>query len=154
MLLTGLLSAGGCDALDVDEPDPPPVDPTGRVIDSALVLDRGDELGTSVSVDGTTMAVGAPGTDCVVEVCSGDGDDPNRIDNAGAVYVFERVGASFQLQTKLTAPTPGRGDRFGGSVSLSGDTLIIGAPGDSAAGDSAGAVYVFARDGSEWTPVP
>lgn len=55
----------------------------------------------------------------------------------------------------LVAPTLGQdifnpignaNDRFGESVALDGDTLIVGAPGDSVAGPSAGAVYMYERD--------
>ncbi len=43
-----------------------------------------------------------------------------------------------------------RGDMFGWSVALSGDTAVIGAPGDNTLfGDSAGSVYVFRRDRKE-----
>ena len=41
---------------------------------------------------------------------------------------------------------------FGHSVSLSGETVVVGAPRDAcAAGEDCGAAYVFRRDGAKWT---
>ena len=44
-----------------------------------------------------------------------------------------------------------RGDEFGAAVALSGDTLVVGAPGDGDSGSLAGSVYVFQRSGTGWT---
>ena len=46
---------------------------------------------------------------------------------------------------KLTASDAEADDRFGVSVSVSGDTAIVGAPDEDAGGSAAGAVYVFQR---------
>ena len=43
------------------------------------------------------------------------------------------------------------GDYFGWSVSLSGDSALIGADGDDDQGESSGSAYVFTRTGSNWT---
>lgn len=145
-----LIGASGCESNDDDRPDAGVADPAGRLITQSGVVSRGDELGTSVSVsaDGALLAVGAPGTDV-------EGDGELAIDSAGAVYVFERAGDGWSMQAQVTAPQPRRGDRFGSSVSLgAGDILAVGAPGDNALGDGTGAVFVFARSGSEWTPMP
>ncbi len=43
-------------------------------------------------------------------------------------------------------------DRFGHSVALSGDTALVGVPfDDTLAGENAGSVYVFTRNGTAWT---
>ena len=42
-------------------------------------------------------------------------------------------------------------DRFGGSVAISGDTVVVGAPRDDDAGFDSGSVYVFVRSGTTWT---
>lgn len=44
---------------------------------------------------------------------------------------------------RLTGSDSAEGDNFGGSVALDGDTLLVGAIGHDAAGNNAGAVYVF-----------
>ena len=44
-------------------------------------------------------------------------------------------------------------DHFGGAVAVSGDTLVVGAPGRSVNGHiSSGAVYSFKRNGPAWSP--
>ena len=46
-------------------------------------------------------------------------------------------------QAKLLASDGAEGDRFGGSVSIDGDYVIVGAPGDDDNGDGSGSAYVF-----------
>jgi hypothetical protein len=41
-------------------------------------------------------------------------------------------------------------DGFGEGVSLSGDRLVVGAPGDDDMGDAAGAAYLFTRQDGGW----
>lgn len=126
----------------------------------------GDIFGTSVSLssDGNTLAVGAAGE---ASDATGVGGYPlsNAASDAGAVYVFSRTGSVWAQQAYVKASNTGAGDRFGGSVSLSGDgnTLAVGATQEdsaatgiggnqaSDAASSSGAVYVFLRTGSVWT---
>ena len=106
-----------------------------------LAADGGpaDYIGASVAVDGDTIAAGA------------DGDDTPSGANAGSVYVFVRSGSIWTQQQKLVAPDGGPGDGFGGSVSLWGDTLVVGSPGvDLPGGPDAGSAYVFVRTGATW----
>ena len=42
-------------------------------------------------------------------------------------------------------------DNYGHSVSISGDTAIIGAPFDDDQGDFSGSAYIFTRSGGSWT---
>lgn len=91
-------------------------------------------FGTSVSVDGDTALIGAPG------------DDGNN----GSVYVYTRSGTNWTQQQKLTASDPGVYKSFGVSISLNGDTALIGAD-DYPPLDNSGAAYVFIRTGTTWT---
>ena len=94
-----------------------------------------DHFGKSVSVRGDTLAVGAHGDE----------------DGRGAAYVFTRSGSSWTQQAKLVAPDAGPNDVFGTSISVSGDTLVVGATrADVAAVADVGAVYVFERAGTTW----
>jgi hypothetical protein len=115
-----------------------------------------DGFGQAVSLSGDTLAVGAPGEDSA--------DVNNQADNsalqAGAVYVFIRLGTTWTQQAYLKASNIGAGDQFGQSISLSGDTLAIAAPREASAAvtnpddnsaSQAGAVYVFTRRNSFWT---
>jgi hypothetical protein len=73
------------------------------------------------------------------------------------------VYAAPAQQAYLKGSNTGQGDRFGGSVSLSGDTAIVGAPleasnatgvnGDQSDNSTqqAGAAYIFVRNGTNWT---
>jgi len=96
-------------------------------------------FGYSVSLSGNTLAVGS---------CK---DDDNGEDS-GAAYVFTRSGEVWIQQAKLTAADGLAGDEFGRSVSLSGDSLAVGAIfGDGNVANS-GAVYTFTRSGEAWNP--
>jgi FG-GAP repeat len=102
----------------------------------------GAELGYAVALSGHTLVAGAP---------FGDGASPGS--GSGAAYVYARAGdGSWVLQARLVAPDGALADRFGYSVSISGDTVLVGAPyHDPAAGSNAGAAYVFERSGGTWT---
>ncbi len=97
-------------------------------------------FGLSVAVGGTTIAAAAPSEDA-----------PS--DNEGAVYVFEKTGGAWSETVRLTAPDARVEGRFGTSLSLGGDLLVVGAIGqDSTKGLLAGAVYVFERTAGVWSP--
>jgi uncharacterized repeat protein (TIGR01451 family) len=102
----------------------------------------GDFFGTSVSVSGDTVAVGASSA-----------DTPGGFGfNTGAAYVFARAGTTWTLEQKLRSPDSAAIDLFGSSVSLSGETLVVGAWSDDTLGaPDSGAVYVFVRSGGAWT---
>ncbi len=97
----------------------------------------GDFFGYSVSVDGDTVIVGARGGDDTIE--------------PGSAYVFVRDPATgiWSQQQKLTASDGRKWDYFGQSVSISGDTAMVGA----AESNMTGAVYVFVRNPTtgNWT---
>ncbi|MCP4037599.1 MAG: hypothetical protein GY733_11725, partial [bacterium] len=61
----------------------------------------------------------------------------------GAAYVFVRNGTTWNEQAKLTASDATGSDLFGWTVSLSGDTAVIGSPRNDSLGADAGAAYVF-----------
>ncbi len=98
-----------------------------------------DQFGFSVAIDGDTAAVGAP-----LE------DEPESA--SGAVYLFVREadGSWRQDGSRLRAPDGRQGDRFGSSVDVSGDLVIVGAGGTDLTRDDQGAAYVFRRGPSAW----
>jgi len=131
--------------------------------------DTGDRFGQSVAISGDTVVVGAYLEDSNATGVDGDQYD-NSADNSGAAYVFVRSGTTWTQEAYLKASNPGGrsgswadGDQFGGSVAVSGDTVVVGAHGeDSSAtgvdGDgsdnsatNSGAAYVFVRSGTTWT---
>ncbi len=99
-----------------------------------------DEFGSSVSLSGDTALVGARY------------DDHAGGTDAGSAYVFVRSGTSWTQQDKLVAADAAAYDEFGSSVSLSGDTALVGAEWDDHAGlTEAGSAYVFVRNGTTWS---
>jgi len=62
---------------------------------------------------------------------------------SGAVYVFERTGTIWTQEAKLTASDGSGGDHFGDSVSLLGDTALVGTPYDNDMGSNSGSCYVL-----------
>jgi hypothetical protein len=99
-----------------------------------------DYFGFSVALSGDYAIVGAFGED------GGDGDPAT---DAGAAYLFRRTGPnSWDSGTKLEAPDIQTDDRFGWSVTLSGDYAIVGAyledGGDDDPATDAGAAYIYA----------
>lgn len=121
--------------------------------------DSGDVFGVSVALDGNTLAVGANG-----ERGDANSTATNPNDNAqgaGAAYVFTRSAGVWSQQVYLKASNAGTEDRFGVSVALDGDTVVVGAdredgdinstaasPNDN--GRNAGAAYVFTRSAGDW----
>jgi hypothetical protein len=95
-------------------------------------------FGCSVSADKKTILIGA-----------------NRKQNtwAGAAYVFVQADdGTWIQQAKLAVDDGTYQARFGSSVSLSGNTALIGSFYDSAAEDKSGSAYVFVRDkNNSWT---
>ncbi|HEX3482876.1 MAG TPA: hypothetical protein VHT91_48035 [Kofleriaceae bacterium] len=94
-----------------------------------------DQLGTSVALAGDTAVIGA--------VNAGPA-------HAGAAYVFVRSGTTWTEQAQLTTADGAALDHFGASIAVSGDTAVVGASGNDAVGQDAGAAYVFVRSGTTW----
>ena len=128
--------------------------------------DAGDGFGYSVSLDVDTLAVGANLEDSN-ETTITNGTTPGSSDNSsadsGAVYVFKRTGNSWAQEAYIKAANSGAGDDFGYTVSLNGDTLVVGAyeedsnqntitNGTTATTDNStggsGAAYVYKRTGA------
>jgi len=99
-----------------------------------------DQLGETLSIQGDLIVSGAH-----FEDSQGTG--------AGAAYVFQRPPGGWvdgQSIAKLTSSDPADQDRFGVSVSLDGDTIVIGAWGDDDGGDKTGSVHVFEKPPAGW----
>ncbi len=110
----------------------------------------GDEFGYSVGISGTTIVVGAFWEDQ-------DASGGNTLTNAGSAYVFDKSGSTWSQTQKLVASDRGALDQFGIFVSISGNTLVVGANYDAqdASGGStlnyAGSAYVFGKSGGTWS---
>ncbi|NES25677.1 MAG: hypothetical protein F6K41_43975, partial [Symploca sp. SIO3E6] len=64
--------------------------------------------------------------------------------NAGAAYIFKLEGGTWQQKQKLQPADLQQNDRFGHSVTISGEVAIVGSVFADASGKpDAGAVYIF-----------
>jgi hypothetical protein len=97
-----------------------------------------DRFGASLSVSGTTVLVGAPGTKV--------GNNLNQ----GTAYVFDHNQGrphAWDQVAKLTASDGAEGNQLGESVALDGDTAVVGTTWATVGGNpSQGAAYVYYRD--------
>lgn len=138
------MTGGGREiALEVDDSQalyPLTIDPliTQQAYLKASNTEPGDLFGSAVAIDGDTVVVGAP-------------EESSISDSSGAVYVYKRSGPTWVEEAYLKAGNAGLGDKFGTSVSISGDSLIVGAPFENGGAGDAGAAYVFVRNGSTWS---
>ena len=110
---------------------------------------QGDWFGYAVSVKDNHIAIGSPLRD------SGESKK-----DTGAVMVFSRYASiwidednqtSKNVLANILQPADLKaGDWFGSSVSMTSNTIVVGAEGSDIDGPSSGAVYVFTRneDGS------
>ncbi len=93
---------------------------------------------SSVAISGDRVVVGAY-------------RDDDRGMNAGAAYVFRRLGGTWVQETKLTASDADPDDFFGAGVAILGDWLMVGATHYDLPGfENVGSVYVYRFDGVDW----
>ncbi len=83
----------------------------------------GSYYGWSVSMEGDTAAVGAPGW--------------------GEVFTYRHDGSTWQIGERIVDPIWGSARSFGQSVSFRGGALAVGTPGNGEVREGAGAAYVY-----------
>ena len=90
--------------------------------------------GLSISDDGDTVVIGA-----WQESAGGTG--------AGAAYVFSRSGTTWSQDKKFQSSDIAADDKFGWSVSMSGDanSILVGAYHEDTTASNAGSAYIFVR---------
>ena len=95
----------------------------------------GDDFGRGVSISGNTAIIGA------------NYDDDNG-NGSGSAYVFEKNESTghWNETAKLTASDGAEGDKFGRSVSVSGNIAIVGAYEDDDKDSDSGSAYLFEKD--------
>jgi hypothetical protein len=70
-----------------------------------------DMFGDSVAISATTLVIAAS---CLSNF-------------SGEVYIYQRSGSSWHLQASFADPASQSGDSFGGSLAVSGKTVLVGA---------------------------
>jgi len=156
---------GGLVTLDVDDHGaryPVTIDPIAQqAYLKASNTQVFDLFGHSVAMSGDTVVVTAEEDSNATGVNGNQAD--NSAPNSGAAYVFVRSGLTWTQQAYLKASNTGAFDYFGFSVAVSGDTVVVGAYGESSSATgvngnqvdnsaaNSGAAYVFVRNGGTWT---
>lgn len=132
LLAASALFGPGCadGAADPDQAESPGLIvgvPQGTLSASDAALD--DDFGRSIAISGDTAVIGAPGIF----------DDTPRY---GAAYVFAREGGAWREVQRLVPGARRQDDRFGETVGISGNDVIVGA---------VGAAHVFTLEGDSVT---
>lgn len=96
--------------------------------------DTRDEFGDAIDVSGDLAVVGV------------GGDDNANGADAGAVYIFERTDREWNQVTQILASDGTAADRFGFSVAIDGDTVVVGARQADVTGTNDGAAYIFQQN--------
>jgi len=102
--------------------------PTQRLVASRP--EAGAQFGLSLALSGGRLVVGAPYEDA-------------RGPDAGAAYVFERIGTGWVQTARLVPGTAAEHDYGGWAVAVSGDAVLTGAWGDDDLGQRCGSVTAF-----------
>lgn len=98
----------------------------------------GAQFANALAINGNTMIVGAR-------------FDSTTASQAGAAYVFVLNGGIWTQQAVLLAPDGALADKFGYSVAISENTVVVGSYNDDSPLSNAGSAYVFVRSGTTWT---
>jgi hypothetical protein len=121
-----------------------------------------DFFGEAVAISGDTIVVGASAEDGGARGVNGNQNNEAGYDS-GAAYVFVRSGTNWSQQAYLKPSNADPDDRFGQGVAVDGDTVVVGALSESSkarqvngnqadnSAHHAGAAYVFARNGTNWS---
>lgn len=121
---------------------PVTIDPLITSVEAFYTLgdgSAGDAFGGAVALEGNTAVVGAPL------------DDSARGNDSGSAYVFVRTTSEWVLQAHLSDGSGKSRDNFGYALSLSGDSILIGAPNAVVGAFVKGNAFVFVRNGSTWS---
>jgi len=106
---------------------------------------KSNELGYSVAISGNTIVVGAPYATVGSKYAQ------------GAAYVFVKPASGWANMTetaRLTASEVAEQAFFGCAVSISGDTVVVGADGvNVGAHQYQGAAYVFVKPSGGWANI-
>ena len=98
----------------------------------------GEGFGLNVACDGDVVVSGALG-------------DNDMGTHAGTAYVFRRTGTTWAFEQQLYPDVVSPYGKFGTTVAVSGDTIVVGAPANENGNEGIGAVYVFQRNAGVWT---
>ncbi|KAA3633661.1 MAG: T9SS C-terminal target domain-containing protein [Bacteroidetes bacterium] len=98
-----------------------------------------DRFGRSISIAGDYVAISAAQK------------DENGMDGSGSAYVFKYQGGQWIQQSKLVPDDLGEGDLMGYCISSNEEFVAISAHLNDEWASDAGAVYLFQRNGDQWS---
>ncbi|WP_246835873.1 FG-GAP repeat protein [Leptospira meyeri] len=130
--------------------------------------EAGDQFGEDVAISKDTIVVAAfaEASNQITITNGPSASSDNSAANAGAAYVFKRIGSTWIHEAYLKAPNAKTDEYFGTSLAIEGDTIAISAiyedsgqrtvtNGPTISIDNSsprsGAIYVYGRTGSNWT---
>ncbi|MCD4652482.1 FG-GAP repeat protein [bacterium] len=102
-------------------------------------IDELDFFGASVAIDGNYAVAGAYGTDSSSDFRS------------GSVYIYRFDGVTWHKDIRLSDSTSSSYDDYGSAVSVSGEYVFVGVPGDDDNGTNSGSVFVYHSDAGSWS---
>ncbi len=97
----------------------------------------GSYLGRVLACDGETLVIGAY-------------QDDHSGRDSGAAYVYRSDGLRWVFEQRLVAPVPWEFDRFGATVAVDNDTILVAAHKREGESPCSGIVYVFQRENGTW----
>jgi len=105
----------------------------------------GAQFGRAVAVKGNVIVVGAR------FASSGNGEDGEVVEKAGAAYIYRKKDGSWLFEQKVTAGDyASEEDNFGRAVALDNDLLVVTARKEDVSVVNDGAAYVFRHSGGTW----
>ncbi|WP_369795332.1 fibronectin type III domain-containing protein [Bacteriovorax sp. BSW11_IV] len=125
-----------------------------------------DNFGASIDLQGDYLIVTAPNEDTETNTIwnYSNNENNNRSSDSGAVYVYKRTGTNWEQEAFIKAPNFQSTDKFGDSISIDGNTIVVGVSQEDSAtiqivhapdpileystSSNRGAVYIFGKDGS------
>jgi len=115
---------------------------TAQLVSTESAFNR-DSFGLSIAVSGNNVVVGAPGASV------------SGASKEGLAFLFVKPsrgwGGSVKQRTEFMASDGAMGLSLGSSVSASGETIAVGAPGALVGSNfNQGAVYIFTRPSGGW----
>ena len=132
-------------------------------------MNPNDSFGMSTSIDADTITIGAyreeSNQTTITNGANASADNSFFMGQAGAVYVFKRVGTNWSQEAYLKPSNLDSMDNFGFTASIHGNMAVVGSRSESSnqttitngthsssdnSANSSGAAYVFKRTGVLW----
>ncbi len=97
-----------------------------------------DQFGYDVDLSGERIVISSPEKDVA------------SVSNTGAVFIYHLTESTWDREITLTSSDVSASDRFGTSVSISGDKILVGAYDDYVFSSYKGSVYAYSLEGNDW----